>query len=506
MPDALHQSDPTPRRGAAGGCVVLLLCTAAAYLPFVGIPYYADDYYYLFENPRAAIYEYFISYHDVGGIFRPFQMAWCAVHQLFFGESTVWLESGQVLLHGLLSCTVFRFLRREGVDGRAAFVAALLLACHPACVSGVLGNDTVSQIGSTFFGFLAFTRVWRIGRELHDGRPCPFLAAVWMVAFLALALLFKETGLSFAAILPAAALFWAYRCHTAGLRTAARKLIVLIGTLAAATVVYMLYRGQMAPTRLRFGDESGYQFHLGGNILVNQAFLFGASFLPASTADLFMAICRRAWPILSLVAVLISVWIGFLAFGLKRGGAVKQAAGALLLASLATLPVTLMNHVSELYTYNMSPFIALAVAAAMKAWLAPGPRVATSKWVAWLILLLVVSGNVHAITNKARLMQANGRAAMVLSEQVVEHAKRLPTNGSLLLVERGRAGACLYSIFRTSDFQGLLVAERWLKHRAGRPDVHIRVVHERDRGSADLRFTRQGDALEARLVPWEPGG
>ena len=512
--------------------VLLLAVAGVLYGPFVGIPHFGDDYLYLFEAPWSAVGRYFVSYHDLGGIFRPLQMAWCAINQALFGESTVVLQGTQVALHAGLSLLVWRFLERRGVRRAAAATAAVLFVVHPIHVSAVLGTDTGSQLAAALLGFAAFTQAWE--HAVDAARPAGASAATgavrgWpVVVLLALALLSKETALSYAVLVAVVLLYGAWRRRGPASGAAARGAVVLALACILATAVYFAYRGRMAPTRIAWSPTDPYGFHIGVNVLKNQAFLFGGALVPASTSDLFAAVARRSGTVLGVVGGLTALWCGLLAVGLWRARRPVATVGLLLAASLTTFPVTLMNHVSELYIYNLMPLLAVLIGLALAPLLEPGesgaaaesataaggtrggppappdrgPAARGTPAAVLAILFLVTASSGLAVQRKAAEMRANGRAAEQLAAAVVDVTRTAPPDATITLWERPHPGRAYYSVFRTSDFQGLLVAERWLKFRAGRDDVTIRVVdEEREPPAGGLVFVRVEVDGRAALRP-----
>jgi hypothetical protein len=497
-----------PSRGLqCGAACSLLIAAGALYLPRVGIPYYADDYLFLSEHPRAGLYEYFISYHNMGGEFRPFQMAWNACNQILFGESTGVLQGGQVVLHALLALVVFRFLLTNGLPPLASFLASLLLVTQPVGVLAVLSNDTFSQVGSTLCGFLSFALAWRYCRPhaapgVNSASPRAGPAtAVASVVLLGVSLLFKETGLSFAPVLCLTVLYTAWPQTRQQAVPPTGKLAVLLAAYVLTVALYFIYRLNMAATGIGFGGSGPYDMGVGWNIAANEVLLFGAALLPLSTVDAYVAAAQRYVPVLVSAALLTGVWVGLLARGLLLSRSWLLILGVLVLALCATMPVALMNHVSELYSYNVAPFLAIIVALSIGALLRQ-PR-KTWRAVAIVVLVAVTVSQVAAVGRKAAQMRHNGDASARLAAQVVERARTLPPGGKLLLVERAHPDTPLYSVFLTTDFHCLGVAERWLKHLAGRPDISIEVVDEQHIVPADMVFVRENGAAGATLVPLE---
>ncbi len=516
---------------------LLLAVAGVLYGPFIGLPHFGDDYLYLFEEPWAAVWRYFVTYHDLGGIFRPLQMAWCAINQALFGESTVVLQGGQVALHAGLALLVWRFLERRGVPRVAAAAAAVLFVVHPIHVSAVLGTDTGSQLAGALLGFVAFARAWEYAaggarptgaRAAAEGSMAAGVLRGWpVVVLLALALLSKETALSYAVLVVIVLLYGAWRQRRLASGGAARGAVVLALVCILVTAAYFAYRSRMAPTRIAWSATDPYGFHIGVNVLRNQAFLFGGALVPASTSDLFAAVARRSGAVLGTLGGLTALWCGLLAVGLWRARRPAATVGLLLAASLTTFPVTLMNHVSELYIYNLTPLLAVLIGLALAPWLEPGevgaaaePASAASRGVAGAhahagrlrvlplaILFLVAASSGLAVQRKAAEMRANGRAAEQLAAAVVAAARAASPGAMIVLWERPQPGRAYYSVFRTSDFQGLRVAERWLKHRAGRADVTIRVLDEDREPPADaLVYVRvdANDRAELRSLSARP--
>ena len=382
-----------------------------------------------------------------------------------------------------------------------------------------------------------------------------------VVALVALALLAKESALSYAVLVVFVLVYGAWR-RRGDAADVGRGAVLLALACVLVTALYFAYRGQMAPTRIAWSPTDAYGFHLGLNVLRNQAFLFGGALLPASTSDLFAAVAHRRVAVLAGAGVLTALWCGLLAAGLWRARRPGASAGLLLAASLTTFPMTLMNHVSELYVYNLMPLLSVLVGLALAPVLAPGepaavllprrdaapttgpaangigppagssaargaagaaappaadagtspsglltlpdlgPPARRTPVAALAILFLVTASSGLAVQRKAAEMQANGRAARQLAAAVVEIARAAPPGARVVLWERPTAGRAYYSVFRTTDFQGLLVAERWLRHRAERSDVTIRVLPASAEPPADAQvYVRVAADGRAALRP-----
>ncbi len=481
-------SEETPSQwplelGAVLGLVIVALML---YFPFVGIPYFADDFIYRMTDPRAGLYRYFLDSRDMAGFYRPLQMTWCAAHQLLFGDDTSFMQAGQAALHGLVAGGLLVALRRGGLSWGPALLAALWFVSHPVCVSGVLGNDTCGQIASTFFGFVAIALAYRhaasCGGQTERGVAG---APLWCALALVLSLLSKESGLSHVGIVVLVGLYWAWR----GGRPAARRLLPLGVASGVVLVGYFVWRSFAAPPHTNWGGDGEYDLRLGLNILANEGLLFGAGLLPWSTADVYLGFRAGAVKPLMMAAVVAAVWGAFLVWGLVRARAGRAVLGLVVLAVCAGVPMVLMNHVSELHSYNLLPFLALLVALAVRSALAhprPWARVVTAA-----VLVLVLSTDVWATVRKGRQMQRVGVAVGQMLPQVVAHARKAPRDGRLLLVNQPRGRDLTYSVFLTRDFDGLAPAADWVRRLANRPDVDVRIMRSQEVGPNDITLVRE---------------
>lgn len=506
-PAATAHAASSPGNGLAAffiAGVALLL-----YLPWVGIPHYGDDYLYLYADPAAAITKYFYTPYEYGGIFRPLQAAWSAWNQLCFGTDTHVLQGGQAALHALLGVLLFAFLRGERWSWWAATAAALLAVTNPATTAAVLGGDTFSQVLSTVAGCAAFMLAWRFGRMSCETRAnardpaapprASFLPALGCLLALAVAILAKETGLSFAGLVPLVLLVWAVRCWRSNRHGSVHLLILLAGCVLV-TLAYFAYRRAVSPVHVDFGGTGGYSFRLGTNILVNQVLLHGATWLPWSTVDAYAALHARAWPTLAAIATLAGLWGLLVAYGLVRGRYLWLTLGLLVAAGCATVPVTLMNHVSELYAYNIVPVAAILLALGWSALL----RWRSSRPVAVIALLIVLACNSLALQRKASLLAHNGRATVQLFAQLAPLAREVEPGGRIVLLEQPSPNPFYYSVFVTSDFQGLVSVEGWLRHVTRRPDISVTVVQAPPQNAGALILVRVNEPAGPRLAAWTP--
>ena len=464
----------------------LIVGAAVLYLPHAGIPFFADDFEFRFADPRPYILGTF-RYSDMRW-FRPILASWCALNQYLFGEDTFVLQAGQIAMHAALTCGLFWFLRTCGLPLGHSLLGAVWFLVNPINVAPVLGNDTSSQVGSGAAGFLSFALAWRFSEALRQspsGTAPPLRLAVGSLMALAIALLFKENGLAFAGIVPLVLGFAVWRGHGGRVPGATRWLVLCLVACVAITAGYFAYRGVARTSKpISFGTGH-YEFRIGGNILANEAQLLGAPLLPFSTSDAYVAVVRRVPLVLVAMGAGLLAWLTLLGTGLTIAQQWPAALGLGLLAACAGVPVVLMNHVSELYAYNMAPFWAIIVALALPALLETRrPRLV--RIMTAVLLLGVLASDVVAVNRKASQMAVNGHNAVVLMPQIVDFARQLPPGGKMLLWDCQEPGTLSYSVFLMSPFMSVEWGGDWVKHLAHRPDIHIKVVAEPALEPADI--------------------
>lgn len=463
------------------------------YLPHAGIPFFGDDFEFRFPDPRPYILGAF-GYSDLRW-FRPIKASWCALNQYLLGEDTFVLQGGQIALHGVLTCVLFSFLRTIGLRPWPSLLGGLWFLANPINVSAVLGRgDTIDQVGSGAAGFLSFALAWRFSDELRQassGTTPPLRLAAGCLTALAIGLLFKESGLAFSVIVPLVLGFAMWRCRRDQVPGATRRLVLFMLACVAITAVYLIYReiARDSEPPITFG-MGRYEFRIGGNILVNEALLLGAPFLPFSSADAYAAVVLGTPTVLGAMGLGLLAWLTLIAAGLTIGRQWPAALGLGILAACTGVPVVLMNHVSELYAYNVAPFAAVIVALALSA-LLEARRSRLVCGITAVFFLGVLVSNVVAVNQKAARLAVRGHHAVVLIPQVVEFARDLPRGGTMLLYDPLEPGSISYSDYLGGPLSAIndgsegKYVGRWVKHLARRSDINVNFVTELPRVSAD---------------------
>src|SRR5688572_6989976 len=107
--------------------VFLLLLIVAGGLYFSGLhlPYYADDFQYVYVDPQSAALHDFADANQANPFYRPLQTMLLALIQVAWGWDTTPIRILHLLLHACVALLIFRALRSWNVALPVAFFGAV---------------------------------------------------------------------------------------------------------------------------------------------------------------------------------------------------------------------------------------------------------------------------------------------------------------------------------------------------------------------------------------------
>jgi protein O-mannosyl-transferase len=173
--------------------ILVALVAAVVHLQTIGFPFLFDDTWLIVNNAfihsdwsavTAFAHHFWYGSPSGTGYYRPIVTATLALNGDLLGWEPAGFHLVNILLHAANAALLLGLLRRLGVGGPAAFIAALLFAVHPVAAWPVGSIVARVDLLPTFFVLLA-------ALALADGR-----AAAMGVSFF-LALLCKESALAF---------------------------------------------------------------------------------------------------------------------------------------------------------------------------------------------------------------------------------------------------------------------------------------------------------------------
>lgn len=483
----------------AGGLVLL---TVGTYASGLDIPYYADDLQLYFPAAKLHWAAYLVTADTATGFYRPLQNVFLALMQSWMGMNPVPVHLVTLVLHLAVVGVVYEGGRWMGLSRRGAGVAAAVMALGQANVAAVLGNDTLSQVGATLFGYLAL-RLY--GASHWDGNsPSPLGFWGGLVA-LGTALLFKESGIAF--VLPLLALegrvgghYWQNEKRTALYRSLGRGGVLLL--VVAGYLIGRTWTGAVSPG---FGPGP-YQYDLGVNLLRNAA-LFGAAATSVVPTTSVAQWAQEGAMIPLMGALVLSGGLVFaVGYGVYRGRRWARGLVLLGLAGMSLGPVLPLNNVSELYVYSAMPPLSLlagmGIDEALTAVSAERRRMGV------LLVGVFLCVQVGGVYQKSVLMENTGDRMHAVLPALVDHARAAPAGAALCLQTPPRHDTTAYSIYRMPGALPFHFAESVLRHRARRPDLAFSVGTPDCTGTMSsstvvrLRLRKQGWGVErVRPVP-----
>jgi hypothetical protein len=452
--------------------IIGVLCLAGwAYAPGVEIPYYGDDFKFYFPAGGLGWVDHFARTGPTTGFYRPLQNTVLTLLQSFAHENTVPVHTVNLVLHLGTVGVVYEGCQWIGGTKRQALLGAALMAVAQANGAAVLGNDTMSQVGSALFGYLSLRFYGAALASGGDNRRSYGGALV----LLSTSLLFKETGFAFVLLLVLMEIGSRFSVFQRGSKPRASVAelgwrlvpVLLIGG------VYLIIRSHAGAVRPGFGTGD-YQLSVGFNVVRN-AFLFGAAATSVvSTPRMALWVQNGGW-VQAAVAITGSVlFVAVVVTGVYRSGSGRKAVGLFLVAAVSLTPVILLNDVSELYVYTAMPPLCIIAGIGLSNFV---KRASGVRYAGFVTLLVTLLGTQAAgVRNKAQLMKATGDRTQAILRQVAEYGEDAPSGSVLCLqedVSRMHADTTAYSIYRMPGSAPLKFAEPMVRHRSSRSDIHF---------------------------------
>ncbi len=446
------------------GALGVVALVMVIYLPGLDAGYYADDFQFYFGAADGPAWQAFVRPNTDNMFYRPIEAICLGWIQSRWGLDPRPVHAAILALH-LGTCFIVGLAgRRLGLGPTGAWSAAAVMGGSQAAVHAVQSLDTLSQVGATFFGLQAIAAVAILTR---DG-PSRLRSLGWAGAVPAqsIALLFKESGIS---ALPGQLLLLA-RAEP-GNRVPRSRVVIMTLSLGVVVAAYLVVRGVVVGAGPAIG-AGRYDFHTGLNIPRNLALLGFSAILPTSSVRLFLDAQADRWVPVILALAGAGVVATLLIVGCWHSGRRALWTWWVMLGIVATFPMVLLNHVSELYTYNLLPFVGLIAGLASETLLdRSGPR---QRRLIVALLIGILATHVVAARGKADLMEARGAEAARLLGDLRINVQAAPSGSAFRIVDAARSPDPAYSVFLMPPLDLLLEGPHGLARAIGRPDLELR--------------------------------
>jgi hypothetical protein len=474
-----HRSD----RIGAIWFLVLVVAGTLLYLPGLNGAYYADDFILVFDSPGSQLFTYFTT-RLPNMFYRPLQGFFLALVQGSVGLDTIPIHVTQLLLHCLLCGLLYLHALESGMPRPGALFGSFFMLFSQANVLAVANCDTLSQVLGTLAGCLALYVLdpHRIQGScppggLH-GETHAKRAYITALLLYVVSLLSKESSVAF---LPLLLFLYVISVVREGDRAERMRRTLLGATpFVLVTIAYVVMRDLAGSKEVAFGVER-YDIRLGLNVPRNLVMLFFASTAPFSSVDVFQSFQLRDAGEILLFGLGTLLVTGFVVYGIVRGRRRGVAVFWIASAIVTLVPVVPLNHVSELYTYNAMPFVALLFGLAFGTHLALAAGRKRRKLVVWGAALILLVGLGVFARQKIMMVKRNGEEATRLLKVVTKYVEMVPKNGELLLVNPP-SDRPEYSVFAMNGFSVLDYAEQRIRRITNRPDISIQIVNSEEVG------------------------
>lgn len=477
------------------------------YLPAFDCPYFADDFQYASIGDRSAL-AHFSAPYEHNSFYRPFQFAVMSLCQRVCGVHTWPLRLMHYLLHSVLAALVYAAVRGAGSSRLGAMMSLSFVLLAQGAAHAIASNDTFSQILSTTAGFGALLVTLRMVREGRGERGiAPLGSGFWrrlvLLALLWAACLWSKEGGVGLVVLSGLLLV----AGGAVGRMRPERLGPAVTVLICIALGYWFARGNGSTVAIELGADR-HQIVVGAVTLKNVAMMLAAALTPFSTTATYSAAIARDIPVLIAAGALslAATGVGLSAVLGRARSSRLLSLGALVAALAACFPYALQNRVSELYSYNCLPFIAmmlgLGAAGTLRDRRPRFRRAAGAVLVAGILLANGLSAHL-----KSALVAVSGRTARTILTELVAYVQKLPDGALVLLVETRDSPS--YSVFTMAPFELIgPSAERHVLEMAAREDVDLRWVSESEAESLTAQAGAGTYAIVAQgtdIVPFVAG-
>ncbi len=467
--------DPTRRRSLSHVALFLLCALVGGlYAPGLRVGYYGDDFWSFFPEAPPSPAHYFLHTNPYNPwYYRPLEATFLSHVQSFLPGTTLPIHLTGLWLHTMVCWVLLLGLKRLGLSARAACLAAVFMAVSQANVSAALGNDTLSQVGSTLFGsaglFLILGPDPPAARSDASGPSPSGPMFLWSVVAFASALFSKETGFFFLPLLLGALLI-----RPGGGAGPAQRYRSILRTLPflALALLYLWARARVGLPAPRFGSGS-MELQLGLNLPVNALFLATVALLPASSTSLIMALRSARYERAAGMGIFAAGCLALILWGIARSPRRRPVVWMLIAAAMTVAPACLLERTSEVHLYSAMPFVAAIFGVAFDRCIDAARGRPARRLAAAAIVVAILGGEAAAARSKIGMMRRNGERAAVQMRQLVSEIATASPQACVCVLRPSRPAAA-YAVFVVPAGDLLYAGGAQIKILAGRPDVDLR--------------------------------
>lgn len=462
-------------------CLLPVIIAAAflAYSPSISGNYFADDFGFKFHDLNLNIKTVFSPIHVYA--YRPLEVLFLAIMQKTYGENTIPIHFSFLLLNLLFSASIMLWMLKKGYSNYSSFLAFSIMALSQANSHAVSSLDTFSQISSTFLGYFSLSLfITYISGETY----IRYYQYAGSFIILIIALLCKESAMSFIVIYSILVVIYIFK-HCNHDNKKALSLLISLTPFILSLFVFMFLRKHFNLVPAEFGSER-YNIGTGLNVFKNFLKAIFQSVQPHSSVDLYLNMKNNQLTT-PIIASLFSIMIILITItGILKNKRYTISNAIILFLPISMFPTILLNHISELYVYNMVPLIAILIGIGIGTLY----ENLTNKLLKALILCFISIfsiWNAISVFSKSKLINQNGIEAEQILNKIQPYYSCIPHNGKLILINPEISDKTEYSIYKRTGFRLIEDGEVEIKRRSKRNDFDIIIKDHKILDSIDTQ-------------------
>lgn len=434
----------------------LFILGSALYYRSLNAKLYGDDYIWTYKEYSNNIFKVFYSPGALttSDNYRPMQGIVAALNFKFFDDETYFLHAVSLSTHILFSILIFIFLRLENSTFMESVIASLYMLVSQTNTAAIVGNDTISQIFAPFFASISVFVFYRF-LKTYDSKERPLINIKknWIILFVSmffflLSILSKETSISYLAIIMVLVIYKKYFVKRNRILLPDALMIIFLYVLFL--IVYFSMRNNYVTNEIQFDSTGRTSFNFGVNVFINIALLLGSITSPFATSEFFKNLANNS-PISVLFIIGSLVFLIIIFWGFMKGNR-KLLITYALFGIITLFPMALMNHVSDLYTYNSSAFWSIFIAISLLSLFVKYCNKSINKIIFICFLAVFFSINFISSSNKMKKMLENGERSERYYNGIVKCVSSHPESKSVAVFMDNKMDF-EYSIYYLSDYK-----------------------------------------------------
>lgn len=309
--------------------------------------FFGDDYTMLYFQDK----NYLNSFLFTDSWWRPFKNIFYNYFNLNFYLNSYVIIKLKILIHILITIIIYFYFLYLSKNFNLSLLLSILFLIHQSGVMATISIDTVGQQLCTLFGILSFIST----KVFCNKKKIKYLFFSLVLTFLAL--LSKENGVSFLLINSLVLIFFNSQGKILSLKNQLSKNFTPLFLFFLVFLLFLFLRFNLNATwHPNFGNER-YSIDIVRSIF--NLFLYNFSILnPIDNTLVFLIFKNLQFTNLAFIIFFVLLILFYFILYLK----VKFEKNLFLLFLIflaSSLPVTLLSHISELYTYHSIFFFCL---------------------------------------------------------------------------------------------------------------------------------------------------